>query len=128
MKEAIATFERGVAVTQGEHCFEIALLGSAFAAAGETVRARELLDGLTQRATREYVPPYDLALLHCALGEKDAALSALEKAYDERNALVTFRIHLPNFAPLREEPRWRTLADKLGRTYPIKTYTRARER
>jgi serine/threonine protein kinase/tetratricopeptide (TPR) repeat protein len=118
--EAIATYERAVTVTQREHCFEIALLGGALAAAGRVDEARSLLAELEDRAKRNYVPPFDLALLRIALGDRDGALTALEKAYQDRNGLLWYRIHLPTFDPLRDEPRWRALADKLASTAPLK--------
>ncbi len=51
LEEAVATLERAVAVTQREHCYEIALLGGALAAVGRTQEARALLDELLERAT-----------------------------------------------------------------------------
>ena len=119
--DAVVTLERAVAVTQREHCYEIALLGGALAAGGRTAEARALLAEL--RARREYVPPYDVALLLAALGEREAALSGLERAYEERNALLWFRIHLPAFDPLRGEPRWIALSEKLARTAPVAPVT-----
>ncbi|HEY1250094.1 MAG TPA: protein kinase [Thermoanaerobaculia bacterium] len=119
VEEAVAILERAVTVTQREHCFEIALWGSALAAAGRAQEARAILDELLERSRRSYVPRLDLALLHCALGEKEEALAALEKAYEDRNALLWYRLHMPNFDPLRGEPRWRALAGKLARTAPI---------
>ncbi len=119
LEEAIATLERAVAVTQRDHFFEMALLGSALAAAGRTKDARALLDELQQRSRETYVPPFDLAILHSALGERELALEALEKAYDQRNALLWYRLHLPNLDPLRDEPRWQALSGKLARTAPL---------
>jgi tetratricopeptide (TPR) repeat protein len=119
VEEAVATLERAVAVTQREHCYEIALWGAALAAAGRTGEARAVLDELLERSRREYVPPFDLALLHCALGDTERALTALEKAYDDRNALLWYRLHIPGFDPLRKKPRWLALAEKLARTAPI---------
>jgi TolB-like protein/Tfp pilus assembly protein PilF len=119
--DAVVTLERAVAVTQREHCYEIALLGGALAAGGRTTEARALLAELGAR--REYVPPYDVALLLAALGEREAALSSLERAYEERNALLWFRIHLPAFDPLRGEPRWIALSEKLARTAPVAPVT-----
>jgi serine/threonine-protein kinase len=119
VSEAIATLERAVAVTQREHSFEMALLGEALAAAGRMDEARALLAELSERAHREYVPPFDLALLHAALGENTKALTALEKAYEDRNGLLWFRIHFPTFDALRGEPRWRAIAEKLARTAPV---------
>ncbi|HEY2797827.1 MAG TPA: protein kinase [Thermoanaerobaculia bacterium] len=119
LDEAVTTLERAVAVTKREHCYEIALLGDALVAAGRTREARALLDELLDRARREYVPPFDLAILHCALGEREPALGALEKAYDQRNALLWYRLHIPSLDPLRNEPRWLALSDKLARTAPL---------
>jgi len=121
LEEAVTTLERAVAVTQREHCYEIALLGGALVAVGREEEARALLNELLERARREYVPPFDLALLYLALGDREQALAALEKAYDQRNALLWYRIHIPNLDSLREEPRWRALADKLGRTAPVQS-------
>ncbi len=119
LDEAVTTLERAVAVTQREHCFEMALLGGALVAVGRGREARALLDELLDRAHREYVPPFDLAILHCALGERELALGALEKAYDQRNALLWYRLHIPNLDPLRDEPRWQALSAKLARTAPL---------
>ncbi|MGE5277927.1 MAG: protein kinase domain-containing protein [Acidobacteriota bacterium] len=116
--EAIATLERAVALTGREHFFELALYGSALAAGGREAEARAVLAELRERASGTYVPPFDLALLLVSLGEREEALSCLERAYDERNALLWYRIHLETFDPLRQEPRWRALADRLARTAP----------
>jgi serine/threonine protein kinase/tetratricopeptide (TPR) repeat protein len=117
--EAIRAFERGVEATQGNHSLYIALLGGALARAGRTADARRVLAELRERTTREYVPPFDLAVVLTSLGESDGALSALERAYDERNALLWFRVYWPTFDHLRAEPRWQALAEKLARTAPV---------
>jgi serine/threonine-protein kinase len=120
LDDAIATLEKAVVVTGREHFFELALYGAALAAAGRGGEARAILAELREKAVRVYVPPFDLAVLLAALGEREGALAALERAYEERNALLWYRIHLAVFDSLREEPRWRALADKLARTAPLK--------
>jgi hypothetical protein len=65
------------------------------------------------------VPPYDIAILLAALGDREEALAAIERAYEERNALLWARIHFPLFDPLRSEPRWRAVAEKLAKTAPV---------
>ena len=117
--EAIRAFERGVETTQRNHSLYTALLGGALARAGRAADARRILAELKERATREYVPPFDLAMVLTPLGESEEALSALERAYDERNAALWFRIYWPAFDRLRVEPRWQALAEKLGRTAPV---------
>ena len=120
LDEAIASLEQAVKATRREHVFEIALYGAALAAAGRRADAEALLAELRERGTKTYVPPFDVAVLLMALGEKAEALSALERAYDERNALLWFRIHLPVCDALREEPRWKAIVDRLARTAPVR--------
>src|SRR5262249_51968561 len=103
-EQAIQTFERGVQITQANHSFYIGLLGGALARAGRAPDARRVLSELRERALREYVPPFDLATILAPLGETDEALAALEKAYEERNALLWFRIYFAMFDPIRSHP------------------------
>ena len=120
--EAIAAFERGVEITQGNHSLYIGLLGSALARAGRTSDAERVLAELEARSAREYVPPFDKALILAPLGRSEEALTALERAYEERNALLWFRIWFPTFEPLRSSPRWQALAARLARTAPGKAF------
>ncbi len=118
-EEAIREFERGVEITQGNHSLYVGLLGGALARSGRRADAERVLGELEQRAQREYVPPFDRAVVLAPLGRADEAMDALERAYEERNALLWFRIHLPVFAPLQSNPRWQALAQRLARTAPV---------
>jgi hypothetical protein len=63
---------------------------------------------------RGYVPAYDLAVVRLALGEKEAALQWLRKAYDEHDwALVVLAVE-PRLDPLRSDPRFQELVRKVG--------------
>jgi serine/threonine-protein kinase len=117
--EAISTFERGVEITQANHSLYIGFLGGALARAGRRADAERVLAELEDRSTREYVPPCDQALVLTPLGRTEEALAALEKAYEERNALLWRRILFPMFDPLRESPRWQALVQRLARTAPV---------
>ncbi|MGH9419740.1 MAG: hypothetical protein ACRD3J_07200, partial [Thermoanaerobaculia bacterium] len=54
------------------------------------------------------------------LGDHEAALDALERGREERNGLMWGRIHMADFIPLRNHPRWRSLAERLGRNAPFR--------
>ncbi|HEX8179687.1 MAG TPA: winged helix-turn-helix domain-containing protein [Pyrinomonadaceae bacterium] len=60
-------------------------LAHAQALAGRTEEAQAMLSELKQASAGAYVPPYYLALIHTALGEREEALACLEKAYEERD-------------------------------------------
>ena len=61
-------------------------LGYAYARAGFGDKARRILDRLSHRNRAHYVSPIDIALVLTGLGEKDAALTALEGAFRTRAA------------------------------------------
>jgi len=86
----------------------------AHAKAGKSAEARVFLRKLEERSKRGYVPAYDLAVIHLALGEKEAALRWLQRAYDEHDwALVVLAVE-PRLDPLRSDPRFQGLVRKVG--------------
>jgi TolB-like protein/DNA-binding winged helix-turn-helix (wHTH) protein/tetratricopeptide (TPR) repeat protein len=81
--------------------------------AGKLAEARALLKKLEQRSRTGFVPAYDLAVVNIGLGEKEAALKWLEKAYDEGDwAFIVFATE-PRLDPLRSDPRFQTILKKL---------------
>ena len=125
--DAVGTFERAVEATGREHTFQLGLLSGAFAASGRTAEANGVLDEMNVKARRSYVPPFDLAIALTALGRREEALSAVEKAYDERNGLLWARLHMPMLDPLRGEPRFEGVARRLARTAPRRKGADGRE-
>ena len=61
-----------------------------------------------------YVDPYYLAIIHLGLGDRKAALSALEKSFEELNGNTLEYIRTDPFLdPLRGDPRFEALAEKI---------------
>jgi serine/threonine protein kinase/tetratricopeptide (TPR) repeat protein len=118
-EEAAGAHRAAVDVTGGRYSHYLALLGASLALGGKDDEARALLAELEARGAREYLPPYDRAVVLTALGEHDAALTALEQAYEQRNAFLWARIHFPSFEPLAAMPRYRTLVERLARRAPV---------
>jgi len=89
-------------------------LARAYAVFGRTADAKRVLDELRERAKQSYIPPYLFAVIHAALGEKEQALTALERAFAEHD------IHMPwlkvddAFDSLREEPHFQELFRRVG--------------
>jgi serine/threonine protein kinase len=119
VRESLPVFERLVEGSSGKVALYVSLLAAAFAGVGESAKAEEILASLiARRNSGDYVPSIDLATVHVALGDHEAALDALERGREERNGLMWGRIHMHDFAPLRTHPRWIALAQRLGRTAP----------
>jgi serine/threonine-protein kinase len=88
-------------------------LAHAYATAGQPARAREVLTTLHAAAANRYVPAYWFALVYAGLGERDKALRYLERSYEERSTVLAYLLIDPRLAPLRDDPRFLALAQRL---------------
>jgi DNA-binding winged helix-turn-helix (wHTH) protein/Tfp pilus assembly protein PilF len=89
-------------------------LPTAYALSGRPEKAREALALLMRRANAEPVPPVDLARIHAALGEDEAALDWIERAIEERYNHAMIIAVDPAFRSLHGNPRFRQILDRLG--------------
>src|SRR5437899_2161813 len=78
--EGLAELEQAVALDPGNTLF-LAQLGQAFAEVGRVADARAVLRQLQQMTTQRDVSPYHLAYVYVGLGDQEAALDALERAF-----------------------------------------------
>ena len=101
--QAIAQFEKAVALSEGEPWATLYYL-AALAASGQQQQASRQLDSLRQQYTLDTLAPVELAMVYLALDQKDKALSALQQAYQQRaNWLISIGID-PVWNPLRTQP------------------------
>jgi TolB-like protein/Tfp pilus assembly protein PilF len=103
-ERAIDVGKKAVAVSHGATLF-MTVLGEAYAAAGRVDEARSVLQQLQQSSRHPYIPPYFVARIHAALGEKEEALRWLEIAYRKRSG------HLVG---LKTDPRFDDLHSAAG--------------
>jgi serine/threonine-protein kinase len=90
-----------------------ATLGYSLAAAGDDTYARQLAGELEEKRHTEYVSPVELALLYIALGDNQRALDWIETSIDERRGWAAYlRVH-PVLDPLRGEPRFDAMVDRM---------------
>ena len=80
---------------------------------GRTVEAERALTELEQEASRQYVPFVMLAMARADLGHHARALAHLERAYADRDPYLVLLHTNPWFDPLRADPRFRRLHDRL---------------
>jgi len=111
--EAVEAQERAVSLTRRELTWPVALLGSAYAAAGRRSEAEAILRELDGWAGRQYVPQFHVAWVYAALGDRDAALDRLGRAISERNALCWWIRYSPLFEDLRRDRRIEPLLDRI---------------
>jgi tetratricopeptide (TPR) repeat protein len=91
--------------------------GWAYVPLGDRQRALAQIDTLTRRwaaGTAAPYEPYLLAKLYTSLGDRDQAITWLERLYGARTGLVVYLKVQPHFDPLRGEPRFQALLKKAG--------------
>jgi len=92
----------------------LACLGMACGEAGEPEKARAVLRRMEVTAASGYMPSLCLSWVHIGLGEHEAALDRIEKAYDEHDPVVLWLRVFPIFDPLRGEPRYEQMVVRLN--------------
>jgi len=110
-EQAIAEYKEAIKLGRdgtSEKCY----LGYALAKAGQRGEAEAILEQL--ETTSEYVSPAELAVLYVGLGEKEKALSALERAYAAHDLQMQYLGIDPGYDSLRSEPRFKELMRKVG--------------
>jgi TolB-like protein/Flp pilus assembly protein TadD len=109
----IASLERAVALSPGATLF-LSQLGQACALAGDVKRARQILDEMHDRSTREFISPYHFAYVYAGLGEADAAIECLEQAFERRSGAIYGIKGSFLFRNLRAHPRFESLLRRMN--------------
>ena len=110
--EAIAAFRRTETVLRGWPV-AVAAIGHVQGISGRRGEARQTLDELKRLARERYVTPYGVALIHAGLGERQQALSWLERALDDRAHWLVWLKLDPRFDPLRADPGFAELLRRI---------------
>jgi eukaryotic-like serine/threonine-protein kinase len=97
----------------GASTYSKATLGYALGLAGQRAEAEAILAELHARAAAEYVSPVSFATLYLGLGEIEPALLWTERAYAERRGWLAYLRVNPIMDPLRGEPRFQALVEKM---------------
>ncbi len=112
--EAVSSLRRAMELSGGSGITRAAL-AHALAGAGRVGEARRLLQELTAAGEDgSYQPSFEIAKVHLALGDEEAALDRLERAYEERSHSMAFLEVDPQLAALRSRPRFRRLVERVG--------------
>ena len=91
-----------------------AYLAFALAAAGRPLDARYILNQLESRRQRQYVSWFGTALIHDALGEKEPALAALERAHEDHAVEFSQMDQYPPFKTIASERRYQAIMQQIG--------------
>jgi TolB-like protein/class 3 adenylate cyclase/tetratricopeptide (TPR) repeat protein len=90
------------------------VLGHAWGVFGEPAKAREILVDLQDPDKHGYVRAFGVAMIYLGLGDRDQALSWLEKGCNDRDVWALMLKVDPIYADLRMDPRFVALLRTVG--------------
>jgi TolB-like protein/Tfp pilus assembly protein PilF len=111
-EEAVAASQTSVELDPGD-LYNAAGLAYANARAGHRDRALELVADVEERGG-ELTPWSEIAWIYAALGDRDRAFEYLNRAYETRPGSLRLMGVDPSADPLRDDPRFAELLQKLG--------------
>src|SRR6266478_3024767 len=92
----------------------LADLAYGYAKTGRRREAEQVISRWKELEKKEYISNYWLAIAYVALGEKDAAFSELEKAYQAHDWFFERLKVDPFIDPLRDDPRFKGMVRRIG--------------
>lgn len=122
-EEALVAAQR--AVELNDYADTRSTLATAYAQVGRAQEARAFLDELLKPQPGKYRSPTLLAMAMVALGDRDGALDALERARDERDSQLPQMLHTRFLRPLHEERRFQQLVEHYGQQARVQQAARA---
>jgi len=111
--DAATAFQR-VAKQRGREPFVVSSLAWAYGLAGKKHEAMKLIDELNEMARHRYVAPSVFVNAYLGLGDKDKALTWIEKGYEEHEHTLCFLKVNWTWDPLRSEPRFQALLRRMN--------------
>ena len=109
--EASAAFQRAIQLSGHSAAFD-SNLAYVHGISGRTAEAMKIVENLRNRLDRDPSIGADIALIHMGLGDHDAAMISLNRAYEARFKASILR--RPAFDPLRSDARFKDLMHRIG--------------
>jgi tetratricopeptide (TPR) repeat protein len=85
-----------------------------YAKAGFKAYLQATLDGILKQPGGRSFPPFVIATYYARLGQKEEALTWLERGYEQRDFRITLMSVAWELDGLRSEPRFVALVQKIG--------------
>ena len=101
--------------SRGSRTIFKASLGFLYGQSGRRAEATSILTELEEGiSSKQFFSPFEIALVHIGLGEKDKAMEWLEKAKTEHDPFLIYIKVDPNFDSLRSDSRFAGLVRGVG--------------
>jgi tetratricopeptide (TPR) repeat protein len=91
----------------------VSTLAQIYGLAGRKTEALKLIAELRDRSQIEYISGVFFAQSYLGLGERDLAITWLERAYQDHDPWMVYIASYPTFDPLHSEPRFQALLRRM---------------
>jgi eukaryotic-like serine/threonine-protein kinase len=92
----------------------LASLAHCYAVSGAIDEAQKLVQELTQMSEQRYVSPYDLALIHGGLSQKEECFAWLNRAYEIHDGWMIYITVDPRWQSMRGDPGFIEIVRQVG--------------
>ncbi|HEY6119778.1 MAG TPA: protein kinase [Pyrinomonadaceae bacterium] len=93
---------------------QTAFLAYALAKSGQQAAARAELDEVLKLSARQFVSPYNVAVIYNGLGDREQTLAWLERGYKEKDPKMVIMKVEPKWNNLRDDPRFINLLQRMN--------------
>ena len=111
--QGISVLKKALELSNGRLII-LSSLGNAYANNGMREEAIKIKNNLIQQQKKKYISPFYFALIDTSLGNIDAAIDSLYKAYDEHFGILVYLKVSPFYENLKWEPRFTKLIQMIG--------------
>ncbi len=119
-RRAATELEQGISAV-GEHPQLLTMLAHVYGSLGRRDAASAVIADLRAVERDRYVSPYQLALAFAGIEDVDAAFTALDRAYRDRDPNLAHVVIEPRFELLRSDTRYARLLETLNLTKGTRT-------
>ncbi len=114
-ERAVTEAQKSVDLSNGIGWSQITL-SIALAQHGKHEEAKKIISTLEDSSETQAISPLGIAIIYIVLGDIDLAFEYLNKAIAYRDIWMLSLKYAPELIPIREDPRFKKLVDKIG--YP----------
>jgi len=114
--EALAAMERWKSdhPSKRRHPHVLATAAGIYGLEGRKNEAEKLIDEVREMARHQYVSGFFFAEAYTGLGQKDQAVTWLERAYEDHDQWMVFVASYPGLDLLHSEPRFQALLRRMN--------------
>ncbi|MEY2578778.1 MAG: hypothetical protein QOI49_1602 [Verrucomicrobiota bacterium] len=112
LPDALAEYQKAKSAATDEP-YTLSLLAQAYARSGSRDEAQRILTDLEQQSRTKFVSEWSIAVIRLSLGDKDGALAALQKAFDQHAPEILTLKYDPLLDDLHGDSRFEALVQKL---------------